>query len=139
MKKVYLDCNILLDWLFDRKPYSFFAARIISKIEIGKIVGYASALSISNTHYLVRKALTKNVADEFLADARRLFKILDLNSRVVEMAIDQKFKDFEDDVHYFACKIHGIENLITRNEEDFRKGDEIRIMNAEQFLGTLES
>ena len=132
-----MDCNILLDWLLDRKPYSFFAARIISKIENGELNGYASALSISNTHYLVRKALNKNVADEFLADARRLFKILDLNSSVVEMAIDQKFKDFEDDIHYFACTKHGVEYLVTRNEEDFRKDGGIRIMNAEQFLGTL--
>ena len=138
MKQAYLDCNILLDWLLDRKPYSFFAARIISKIETVEIVGYASALSISNTYYLVRKAINKSIADEFLADARRLFKILDLNSMVVEMAIDQKFRDFEDDVHYFACKVHGVENLITRNEDDFRKDDGIKIMNAEQFLEALE-
>ena len=33
MIKAYIDCNILIDWLLDREPYSYYAAKIIELTE----------------------------------------------------------------------------------------------------------
>lgn len=33
--KVYIDCNILIDWLLNREPFSYFATRIIELTVVG--------------------------------------------------------------------------------------------------------
>jgi len=65
--KAYIDCNILIDWLLDRGPYSFYAAKVIELIEQNKIKSYISPLILANTYYIVSKTLNKKIAEEFIS------------------------------------------------------------------------
>jgi len=66
-----------------------------------------------------------------------LFTIIDITGDIVKSAIENKFKDFEDDLHYQTALSNSILYLITRNKKDF-KNDKIMIMDAEEFIREIE-
>ena len=75
MIKAYIDCNILLDWLLDREPFSSYSAKIIELTETKKILGLVSPLTLANTYYVISKELNKKIADEFIIDSLRIFSV----------------------------------------------------------------
>ena len=135
MIKAYIDCNILIDWLLDREPYSYFASRIIQLTEQNKIESYISPLILANTYYIISKTLNKKVADEFVKDSLKLFKFIDMTEDIIRNAIDNKYKDFEDDLHYYTATAFSLDYLITRNKKDFRD-EKIQIVDAEEFTNS---
>ena len=56
-----------------------------------------------------------------------------MTGKNTEAEIKNKFKDFEDDLHYQTAAGNSISYFITRNKKDFKK-DKINIMDAEEFL-----
>ena len=133
MKRVYVDCNILIDWLLEREPYSLYAAKLIELTETGQIESFVSAVTLAITHYIIKRALNQKVADEFLKDALLLFRFCDISSDTITKAINNKYRDFEDDLHYQTAIDQSIDYLITRNKKHFRQ-DGIEILDAEQFV-----
>ena len=136
MDKLFIDCNIILDWLIDRPPFSQYAEELLTKIEQGEVEGYISPLILANTYYILRKLATKRLANEFLNDSLKIFKIIDLTSGLTIKAIKNKYKDFEDDLHYFTANANNLKYIITRNKTDFIKSN-IKILTAEEYLKRL--
>ncbi len=137
MIKAYIDCNILLDWLLDREPFSSYSAKIIELIETRKILGLVSPLTLANTYYVISKELNKKIADEFILDSLRIFSVPGISLKNVKEAVANKFKDFEDDIHSSIAAENNVDFLITRNKKDF-KTDQFKVMDAEEFLRTIE-
>jgi len=133
MDKLYIDCNILIDWLTDRQPFSIYANRLLTLIEKRLVIGIVSPLTLSNTYYIIRKHTNNKIANEFLNDAKILFDILDITKALTISAIENKHKDFEDDLHYYTAIENKLNFIITRNKKDFLH-DKIKIMTAEEYL-----
>ncbi|NQT24760.1 PIN domain-containing protein [candidate division KSB1 bacterium] len=133
MDKLFIDCNILLDWLTDRPPFSQHAEKLLTLIEKNQVEGFVSPLTLSNTYYVLRKQTIKKIANEFLKDSRILFNIIDITKDITIEAIENKFKDFEDDLHYYTAQRNNLNFIITRNKSDFIK-DKINILTAEEYL-----
>lgn len=51
MDNILIDTDIILDFFFDREPFSDNAAKILSLCEEGKIKGYVTAIMLSNIYY----------------------------------------------------------------------------------------
>lgn len=117
----------------NREPFSIYASRLITLIENKKVKGYISPLTLSNIYYILTSNYNKKLAYEFIEDCERIFTILNVTSDTVKLAISKKYKDFEDDLHYFTAKTNGIKKIITRNKKDFIKS-ELEIFDAEEYL-----
>lgn len=133
MEKLLIDCNILIDWLTDRPPFSVYADTLLGLIEKKIVQGFVSPLTLSNTYYILRKQTNKRIANEFLDDVKNLFDIVDVTKEITLLAIKNRYKDFEDDLHYQTAIKNNIDFLITRNKTDFLQ-DTIQIMTAEEYL-----
>lgn len=133
MDKLLIDCNILIDWLADRHPFSKYANQLLVLIEKKTVEGFVSPLTLSNTYYILRKQTNKRIANEFLNDVKSIFKIVDITKKITLSAINNRYKDFEDDLHYQTAIMNHIDFIITRNKTDFLK-DKIQIMTAEEYL-----
>ena len=131
--KVYIDCNILIDWLLNREPFSYFATKIIELTEKKEIESYVSLLTLANTYYIISKTVNRKVADEFLRDSLKLFQFAYVTREIVEDAIEERFRDFEDDIHYHIAVENELDYLITRNVKDFKKC-KITVVGPEDFL-----
>jgi predicted nucleic acid-binding protein len=137
MIKAYIDCNILLDWLLDREPFSSYSAKIVELTESKKIQSLVSPLTLANTYYIVSKELNKKIADEFIKDSLQIFSVPGISLKNVKDAVNNKFKDFEDDIHSSIASENNVDFLITRNKKDF-KNDEFKVIDAEEFLREIE-
>jgi len=135
--RILIDTNVILDLLFDRKPFSNYAGILISKIEKGNLTGLLCATTITTIYYLISKSLSKKEADKSLDLVLSLFEIAPVNRVVLETAKDLKFKDFEDAVIYSSAIHSNVDAVITRNTKDF-KMKEIPIYEPEEFLKILK-
>jgi len=55
MKNLFLDTNVIIDLIADRKPFSDTASLIFDLAENKHINLFISALSYSNIYYIIRK------------------------------------------------------------------------------------
>ena len=137
MQKIFLDTNIVLDFLGEREGFYEPAAKILTLSDQKKIQIYTSPTSISNTFYLLSKFENTKIALEKIRKFKVLCSISVMDDEVVEKAINSDFKDFEDAMQYFSALASNCDLIITRNEKDF-KNALIPVMNGESYLETLK-
>ncbi|MGV3547979.1 MAG: type II toxin-antitoxin system VapC family toxin [Pedobacter sp.] len=137
MRKVFLDTNIIIDFLGERKEFYEAAAKVLSLADKKKIKIYTSPTSISNSYYLLSKFESAKVVLEKIRKLKLFCNISIMDDEVIEKAINSDFKDFEDAMQYYSAIVTNCDIIITRNERDF-KSALIPVMNAESFLQTLK-
>lgn len=138
MKKVFLDTNIILDFLLVRGNFYESSAKILTLADYKKIEIFASPLSISNAFYIVSKYENTKIALDKIRKFKILCHISVMNEETVEKAIHSSFKDFEDAMQYYSAIAENCEVIITRNEKDF-KNALIPVIDAEGFLQSFKN
>ena len=137
MRKIFLDTNIIVDIISDRKPFSKYAIEIFQKAEEGKLLLFTSSHSIATTHYLLKKHVDEKILREVLYNLIEYVSVAAIDLDIVKKALRSSHKDFEDSVQIFAAStIENLECIVTRNVKDF-KGSEIKIMTPDEFSLTL--
>ena len=134
MNKVLIDTDVILDFFFDRKPFSDDAAKILSLCEGAKIDGFVTSLMISNIYYILRKS---SKHDKIIESLKMLMNIVDvaiIDKQTVLNALNSEFKDFEDALQNFsAINESDIQLIITRNVKDY-KTSSLAVMTPENYL-----
>ena len=139
MENVFIDTDVIVDFLTDRKPFSLELAKIFSLIDQKKIKGCVSSLSFSNLYYVLRKFGTHKKVISSLQDLSEMVDILKVDSDIVKSALTSDFKDFEDSIQYFAAQEQKkIDCIITRNIKDYKESS-IPVMTPETFLVIFEN
>ncbi len=136
--KVLFDTDVTLDLLLDRRPHSEVAALLFSKAERGEINGFLCATTVTTLHYLVSRSLGKNRAKASLKKLLSFLDVAPVDRSVVELALEGKGRDFEDDVISQAASGIGARAIITRNIRDFRKS-EVPAYAPGEYLEVLKS
>ena len=137
IKKVYIDTDIILDLIQERKPYYHHSAKLFSIIDQKKINGFVSPLIFANLYYIIRKERSSVIAVDSLLRLKMLLKILPVNERIIELALSSNFKDFEDAIQYYTAIENKIDYLVTRNKRDY-KVDDIIVCNAKELIDLLK-
>ncbi len=130
MKKIFLDTNIILDFLGEREGFYEASAKIMTFADKKKIQVYTSPSSISNVFYVLTRYENSKIALEKIRKFKLLCSMSVMDDEVVEKAIHSNFKDFEDAMQYFSALASNCNIIITRNEKDF-KNAMIPVMNAD--------
>lgn len=134
MKHVLLGTDILLDFFFDRKPYSSFTAQVLTLCETKKIKGYVTPVILSNMYYLLKRDATHDKVVEKLAQLVSITEILLINRASVLLALNSNFRDFEDALQNFAAVDNkDVEIILTRNHKDY-KGSSLSVMSPEEYM-----
>lgn len=137
MQKIFLDTNIIIDFLGEREVFYEPAAKIMTLADRKKIKIFTSPSSISNSYYLLSKYENTKTALEKIRKFKVLCTISIMDDEVVEKAINSDFKDFEDAMQYFSALASDCDLIVTRNEKDF-KNAMIPVMNGESYLQTMK-
>lgn len=137
MKKIFLDTNIILDFLGEREGFYEASAKIMTLADKKKIQVYTSPSSISNVFYVLTRYENSKITLEKIRKFKLLCSMSVMDDEVVEKAIHSDFKDFEDAMQYFSALASNCDVIITRNEKDF-KNAMIPVMNAESYLLSLK-
>lgn len=122
MKRVLFDTDVLLDFLFDRKPFSDQTLTLLLACQEKKIIGYLTPIIFSNIYYILRQQASDAYVKEKLGVLLSIVRVLPMNEQTVHLAISSSFKDIEDAMQYFcALKNANIDAILTRNTKDYKK------------------
>jgi predicted nucleic acid-binding protein len=133
MKKLLADTNIIIDLLAKRAEFYEPAAQLFSLADQKKVELYVCSVSIANAHYILNRQLNESKVREVLRKLKVLVNVISLDSKVLDLALNSDFKDFEDAIQYYAAMESDIDIIITRNLKDFKKSD-IPVMTGLQFI-----
>jgi predicted nucleic acid-binding protein len=132
-KIVFIDSDIILDLLCKRDPYYEFAAAVFTLGDYNKIELVTTPVVFANVFYILRKILGIEKAKEYLRKMRIMVGVIAVNEKVIDLALNSSFSDFEDGLQYFSARENGIEILLTRNTKDYKEKD-IIIQTPEEYI-----
>ncbi len=136
MDSVLIDTDVILDFFFDRKPFSDDAALILSLCEKKKIKGFVTPVIYSNTYYLLRQTARHDKVIEKLKQLLSITDVLIMDREVVYHALNSEFSDFEDALQNFSASQNGeIDVIISRNIKDY-KSSKIGVITPENYIKT---
>lgn len=134
---VFLDINVVLDFLLKRSPFDDEAIEIFKLLYKKEIKGYLSAVSYTQIGYFLQKYVGKPAAKEILRDLNKLLTTVAVDNRVIEEALDSEIKDFEDAIQYAsALSVSNLYCIITRDKKDF-KSSQIIIQSPKEFINAF--
>lgn len=134
MKKIFLDTNIIVDLIADRKPFSKYAIQIFQKAELKEIELFTSSHSIATTHYLLKKYLGEKELRDVLYELFDYITIVAVDIDILKKGLRSNHKDFEDSIQILcASSIEKIDCIVTRNTKDF-KASEIPAYNPDEII-----
>ena len=136
MKKIFIDTDVILDTLLDRKPHVISSAKLLNLVSTRAIIGFTSTLALANIYYVHRKVSENDITISYLKFLMNLMNILSVDKKNIEMALNCKnFKDFEDAIQHFCARENDMEFIITRNVSDYRYSN-IPVLTPMQFLNS---
>eukprot|EP01037_Dinobryon_pediforme_P011952 gene11952-12041_t len=137
MKHVFMDTNVVIDFLSNRHPFAIDAARLFDLSVNGKIRIYISAVSYNNIYYILRQSLTHSATIKLLAELSDLTEVADVTTNIIRESLKADFKDYEDAIQYYcALNIADIDFIVTQNTKDFKKS-RLPILTPTEALSSL--
>ena len=133
MKNILLDTNIVLDLLAHRMPFYTEAAKLFSLADKKKVKLSISALCLADTNYILTRQKPEMEVRKILRKFKVLVKVLPLDDKITDLALNSEFKDFEDAIQYYTAIENDQELIITRNQHDFKES-KIPVMTAGEFI-----
>jgi predicted nucleic acid-binding protein len=137
MERIFVDTDVIIDFLIDRKPFSEQAARILTLSEYKSIQVCVSALTFANCYYVLKKYSSHSNVIAKLSQLAEIVEINDVTKKSILDSLKSDFKDFEDAIQNETAKSGSkVKVLITRNIKDYQNSD-LSILTPELFLKTL--
>lgn len=138
MKKVFLDTNVLLDFLLNREPFHDVIAEIMEKAIEMSVHLCVSSVTITDAHYIIGRSEGTVIANKRIKQILQLVTVENVGQTTVLKSSESKFKDFEDGVQNF-CAVEAKHNIIvTRNVKDFKESN-LAIMTPLELLAKMKS
>jgi len=132
MYSVFLDTNILLDFVFEREPFFDDAVALFQLRADNKLEFYISSLSLANLACNIQrqKRNPRPILNVFLNWAQ----ITAFDKEIFLETMPSAFRDFEDGLQYYsAITVKDVDAIITRNKKDFFPSS-IPVLTAGEYV-----
>lgn len=136
--KILIDTNVCLDAIQRRKPYDVQALKILNLSEMKIIKGIVSAHTFDTIFYILFRENNIENVYQAIEGLRESVDVATVSRDVIDKALQLKWPDFEDAIHYHAALTSGCDAIVTRNKSGFREA-ELPVLSPVQFLESLDS
>ena len=122
MYKVLVDTNIIIDFLYMRKPFYDESKKIIQLVEDKVIKGFITTSILMDLHYIIwHRFSSKNEANKACKAIMDVFDVLSIEDTDILNALKDNPVDFEDTVVERCAKRNQCNYIVTRNIKHFDK------------------
>jgi len=128
--KIYIDTNIFLNAILNRD--NNISKKVLSFLDDRGFDIILNDISIINIHYYVQKDYNFDIAKQYIQTLLDEYTIISATDRLLSLALNSNFKDFEDAVQYFCAKEYQSDLIITNDKKGF-KNSEIETISANDF------
>ncbi len=133
MQKVYIDTNVILDVLLDRREFLDDSMWILDLCTKGKLEGFITSNNLSDIYYFTKKYTKSEIksrkAIEYLIS---FLKIVPISIVDVYSSLNIDNGDYEDAISISICEDEKADWIITRNVKDFTNTN-IKVITPEEF------
>jgi predicted nucleic acid-binding protein len=138
MKKIVIDVNIFMDFLFKREGHEK-VAEIFKQCINGNMTGFSCAHEITTLSYFLNKSNKEKIKiKKTISGIMKRFKVIAIDEKILTEALHSDIDDFEDAVIEISSKENGAEYILTRNTKDFRKSI-VKPITPEELLVILKN
>ncbi len=136
MDKLYLDTNVILDYL-QRRPGREYIESLLKLADKEAIILVTSVLNFATIFYLERKVgySTSQIINRF-SSLNRVILPVDQTVKSYESALQSGFSDFEDALQNFAAIESSCDYLITGNKKHFKKSV-LQVLTSKEMIARL--
>lgn len=118
MTKVFLDTNIILDYLCDRGEGSLRADELFRAAAEGDIECWIAPHTLTNIFYILRKEWNVETRKFFLESICTICRLQAVDEQVIRRALDDdRFEDFEDALQIACAEVCNAEFFVSRDSE----------------------
>ncbi len=107
--------------------------QLFKLIDKRKIIGYITATTITDIHYISKKEKGHQEAIGFIKNLIKVTELIGIDKEIILSALATDLKDFEDAVQIMASELNEVEIILTRNKQDFLHTF-IKILTPKEFL-----
>ncbi|MDR2543189.1 MAG: PIN domain-containing protein [Treponema sp.] len=137
MKKIVIDTNILMDFLFKREGHEK-AAELFEYCFNEKIKGFICAHEIATLYYFLSKSVKDKIkTKKTLSSIINRFEIIEINAEILDKALVSEINDYEDAIIEVSSEKIKAEYILTKNIKDFKKSI-TKAITPEEFLALLK-
>jgi predicted nucleic acid-binding protein len=134
MNKVFVDANIVVDWLNADSSQNILCSNCLQVIKSLYKKPMVSPVSIAIVFYLVsKKVKDKKMVKRVLGEAFSNFIITGANQATLDKVFSSAYLDLEDGIQYFSAIESGADAIVTFNGFDYVNA-KIPILLPEEFL-----
>lgn len=137
MRKVFLDTNIILDVMAQRKPFNVAANAVLVLGIKGEIALCATPLTFANCVYILKSAYKHSDPVAVVKAYKQYMMALVMDDNQCVKALNSGMPDFEDMLQYESAIANGCDYIVTRNKKHFPQ-NQITILTAEEFLAEIQ-
>lgn len=130
MKTVFLDTNILIDYVLGRENGDD-AEQLLQYGMNGRVILTASYLTFANMAYILKGKV--DVYNLF-SDLHAIVGVLPNDDNQLLTAMANRVRDFEDMLQYQCAKASGCDVIVTNNGRDFAGFCDLPLMTAAELL-----
>ena len=139
MMRIFLDTNVILDYLIPTNAFHEEASSLIEQCLEGSVRGFVSSHSLTDIFYIVRKS--------FSVEERRLFLLMLVSNFTVipESGADflsvlnaEGFFDLEDGLQMRCAENEKLDFIVTENLKDFESSS-VSAVSIQKMLAILKN
>ena len=134
MMRVFLDTNILLDFIEARQKFLLAASNVFDLGITRRIELFATPLTFANCVYTARKNVGYENAIRGLKALKAYVKTTAMDDNQVTDALCSDMPDFEDMLQYKAAEAAGCDAIVTRDKKRHFPQEGIPVLSPEAFL-----
>ena len=134
MYKIFLDTNILLDYLIDGREGNPAAKRIMILTVEEKLVSCVSPISLLNIYYILRQQRSEQERKLIIESFLEILDTVELDLDTLQLGLYTPINDYEDGVQYMSAKKVSADFIIT-GDQQFRNYDlDIQRISSSDFI-----
>ena len=134
--KIFVDTNIIIDYLVDRAPFADDAEAVIDVCVSDGNEGAFTGLSACNAVYIIGKYVGRREAELLVKEVSSLVGLLPIDPEDIKKNLGAEHPDFEDSLQIAAAQAWGADVIVTRDTEGFVNSP-IKVLTPAEFLNCI--
>ena len=135
--RLFLDTNIVLDYLLHRAPF-YHDSRTVTLLGcLGEIENFISASTVADINYFLSKEYGSMKAQDIIKKDLDFLKLAPVTQSEIASALKRRWSDFEDTVVAACAETACADFIVTRNQKDFELS-KIRVLSPTELLRWFE-
>jgi predicted nucleic acid-binding protein len=133
--KIFLDANIILDFILKRDAYNL-SLQIMKMVVQGKVQAFITPSIIQISGYWITKVHGQAKAKELLSTLLNDVRLIDIRHEVAQLALQSSIPEIEDALQYYTATQHQLDFFITLDKALIKYSSPVLpIIHPTEFLG----